>query len=249
MIKAKFSCKRGELTIRGRVFRPEGNGLPIAILSHGFMANQSMMKDYAAAAAEAGYAAFTYDFCGGCIQGKSDGKTTDMSVLTEVEDVKAVISYASSLPYTDESKLVLIGASQGGFVSALAAAEMGDQIDRLVLLYPALCIPDDARKGQMMFAKFDPHDIPPVINCGPMKLGSVYAEAVMDMDPFAAISPYRNPVLIIHGSDDRIVNPDYAKRAESSYPDAQLEIIQGAGHGFKRKDNQKAIPLMVEFLK
>ncbi len=213
------------------------------------MANQSMMKDYAVAAAEAGYAAFTYDFCGGCIWGESDGSTTDMSVLTEVEDLKAVISYAASLPYTDENKIVLIGASQGGFVSALAAAQMGDQIDRLVLLYPALCIPDDARNGQMMFAKFDPHDIPPVVRCGPMKLGSVYAEDVMGMDPFAAISSYENPVLIIHGSDDRIVNPDYAKRAERSYPHCHLEIIQGAGHGFKRKDNRKAIPLMVDFLK
>lgn len=35
--------------------------------------------------------------------GKSDGKTTDMSVLTEVEDLIAVIEYVSSLEYTDES--------------------------------------------------------------------------------------------------------------------------------------------------
>ena len=110
MKKHKFSCERGGLTIRGNLFQPEGENLPIAILSHGFMANQSTMKGYAQAAAELGFAAFTYDFCGGCLWGRSDGKTTDMSVLTEVEDLKAVIAYASSLSFTDESRIVLIGA-------------------------------------------------------------------------------------------------------------------------------------------
>ena len=44
MKKHKFSCERGGLTIRGNLFQPEGENLPIAILSHGFMANQYTMK-------------------------------------------------------------------------------------------------------------------------------------------------------------------------------------------------------------
>lgn len=248
MKKHKFSCERGGLTIRGNLFQPEGENLPIAILSHGFMANQSTMKGYAQAAAELGFAAFTYDFCGGCLWGRSDGKTTDMSVLTEVEDLKAVIAYASSLSFTDESRIVLIGASQGGFVSALTAAQMGNKIERLVLFYPALCIPDDARKGQMMFAKFDPAEIPSVIRCGPLKLGHVYPEAVMEMDPFQEIAPYQGPVLIIHGSEDKIVDLSYAKRAREAYVQCQLRVVMGAGHGFSKKDDETAIPWMRDFL-
>lgn len=248
MKKHRFSCKRGDLTIRGNLYQPEGKNLPIAILSHGFMANQSTMKGYAREAARLGYVAFTYDFCGGCLWGRSEGKTTEMSVLTEVEDLKAVIAYAASLPFTDEKRIVLIGASQGGFVSALTAAQMGDAIEGLVLFYPALCIPDDARKGQMMFAKFDPENIPSVIRCGPMKLGHVYPEAVIGMDPFEEISSYRGPVLILHGTGDAIVNISYARRAAECYENCRLEELEGAGHGFQKKDDEKAIPEMKRFL-
>ncbi len=35
---SEFHCVRGGLTIRGTCYRPEGDRLPIAIVSHGFMA-------------------------------------------------------------------------------------------------------------------------------------------------------------------------------------------------------------------
>ena len=104
--------------------------------------------------AEMGYVAFTFDFCGGSAMcGKSDGKTTEMSVLTETKDLKAVIEYVRNLSYTDSEKILLMGCSQGGFVSALVAAKNNFPIEKLVLFYPALCIPDDARAGKMMMAK------------------------------------------------------------------------------------------------
>ena len=34
--KGNFSCTKGQLTIRGTEYRPEGNKLPAVILSHGF---------------------------------------------------------------------------------------------------------------------------------------------------------------------------------------------------------------------
>ena len=248
-----FCCKRGGLTIRGRLYRPgkeaaETKKLPIAIFSHGFMANQGMMKGYAKAAAALGYAALTYDFCGGCLVGKSDGKTADMSVLTEVEDLLAVFAWAKDQDFADPERIVLVGASQGGFVSALTAARLGDEIKKLVLFYPALCIPDDARKGRMMFAKFDPANIPPVVKCGPMKLGHVYPEAVLSMDPFQEIAPYQGPVLILHGMEDQIVDISYARRAAACYQDCRLVEIPGAGHGFRKKDDAQALPHMLEFL-
>lgn len=89
---------------------------------------------------------------------KSDGKTTEMSVLTEVKDLEAVIAYVRTLPYTGD-ELLLMGCSQGGFVSAITAAKYPGIADKLVLFYPALYIPDDARAGKMMFAKFDPQGL------------------------------------------------------------------------------------------
>lgn len=246
--ESEFSCQRDGLTIRGTEYRPEGDHLPIAIVSHGFMANRNSVREYTKLLAGKGYAAYCFDFCGGCLRGgKSDGKTTEMSVLTEVKDLEAVIRYTRSLPYTS-NKLLLMGASQGGMVSALTAAKPENDVDKLVLFYPAFCIPDDARAGKMMFAKFDPNNIPQRINCGPMKLGKCYPTDVIEMDPFREIQGYKGPVLIVHGTNDRIVSIDYAQKAQAAYGDAcTLKIIPNAGHGFSKEHDQLAQSYLREF--
>ena len=237
-----FECRRGDLTIRGTEYRPEGADLPVAIVCHGFMAWQDTVRQYAKELARMGYCAYCFDFCGGSVmkKGKSDGETTDMSVLTEVQDLKAVIEYVQSLPYTG-NELLLMGCSQGGFVSALVAAKHPELVSKLVLFYPALCIPDDARAGKMMLAKFDPKNIPERINCGPMKLGRCYPADVIGMDPIKEISTYHAPVLIVHGTKDKIVNPDYSRRAQKAYPNAKLHIIEGGAHGFSKKHDAIAV--------
>lgn len=69
-----FSCQRDGLTLRGTEYRPEGDNLPIAIVCHGFMANQRTVQHYAKMLAGLGYAAYCFDFSGGCVMlGKSDG--------------------------------------------------------------------------------------------------------------------------------------------------------------------------------
>lgn len=242
-----FECRRGNLTIRGTEYRPVGESLPAAIVCHGFMAFQDTVRQYAKALARLGYCSYCFDFCGGCAaKGKSDGETTAMSVLTEVQDLEAVIAYVQSLPYTGE-KLLLMGCSQGGFVSALTAARRPETVSGLALFYPALCIPDDARAGKMLFARFDPSNLPEVIRCGPMKLGSCYPASVMDMDPFQEIRPYAGPVLIIHGTKDNIVHPDYARRAAQTYDHAQLIFIEDGAHGFSRRHDEQAIAHLTRF--
>ena len=234
-----FSCERDGLTIKGTVFLPKGKpDCPIAVISHGFMANQMFSQIHAQNLAKMGYAAFCFDFCGGTLVGSSDGDSTDMSVLTEAEDLKAVIEFAKEQSYTDENELVLLGCSQGGFVSAIVAAEMKEEVDALILLYPALCIPDDARSGEMMFAKFDPQNVPETFWCGPMKLGRRYVTDVIEMDPYEIINQYTGKVLIIHGNQDETVDISYALRAVETYSqagaDVEMKIIDEGGHMFFR---------------
>lgn len=250
-----FSCERDGLTIKGTVFLPKGKtDCPIAVISHGFMANQMFSQIHAQNLAKMGYAAFCFDFCGGTLVGSSDGDSTDMSVLTEVEDLKAVIEFAKSQSYTDENELVLLGCSQGGFVSAIVAAEMKEEVDALILLYPALCIPDDARSGEMMFAKFDPQSVPETFWCGPMKLGRRYVTDVIEMDPYEIINQYTGNVLIIHGNQDETVDISYALRAVETYSqagaDAELKIIDEGGHMFFRPTHAyKALGYIREYVR
>ena len=251
-VESVFECRRDNLTIRGTEYRPDGKNLPVAIVCHGFMAWQDTVRQYAKELAQMGYCAYCFDFCGGSVlkKGKSDGKTTDMSVLTEVRDLEAVIEYVQNLPYNSK-ELLLMGCSQGGFVSALTAAKHPDLVNKLVLFYPALCIPDDARAGKMMFARFDPDNIPEIINCGPMKLGKCYPADVLKMDPYENIRGVTCPVLIVHGTKDRIVRPDYTHRAAQTYKattTVQLYMIEGGTHGFSKRHDAVAIQHLRDFV-
>lgn len=247
-----FECQRDGLTIRGIEYKPEGENLPVAIVSHGFLMWRDTVRDYTRLLSRLGYAAYCFDFCGGSIPGKShsDGENWEMSPMTEAEDLEAVIRYVRSLPYTGED-LLLMGASQGGFVSALTAAKPENQVSKLVLFYPAFCIPDDARAGKMLFARFDPENIPERINCGPITLGGCYPASVIKMDPYQEIVKYEGPVLIVHGTKDAIVNVEYAKRAYEVYgaDKAQLVIIEDGEHGFKGAHDKQARAVLEQFAK
>jgi len=252
--KNKFYCKRDNYIIRRYEYKTDGDKKPVAIVSHGFMANQGTVKHYAKFLAELGFAAYCYDFCGGyVIMGKSDGKTTDMSVLTEVKDLIAVIEYAGNLQYTDESNILLMGCSQGGFVSAITASKLKDKIKKLALFYPALCIPDDARSGQMMFAKFEPKNIPEIVPCGSMKLGKCYVEAVVGMNPYEEIKDYENDVMIVHGTADKIVDIKYTKEAIAVYEEKADRVVKyyeidGGAHMFSKKHDKIAMQYIEQFV-
>ena len=239
--RRNFSCYRDGLKINGTLFLPKtrkNEKLPIAIVCHEFMANQLFSFPYAKALAVIGFAAFCFDFCGGGLVSTSRGSRRDMSVLTEISDLKAVIRFAQSLSNTDESELLLVGCSQGGLVAALTAAQMPETVNGLVLLYPALCIPDAARAGEMLWLKFDPSHIPEKMHAGPMPLGRRYAADVMNMDAFRQIAGYSGKVLLMHGDRDAIVDISYAEKAESVYraagADVRFVVISGGKHIFRK---------------
>lgn len=244
-----FECKRGNLTIRGTEYRPEGDNLPAAICCHGFIVCQDRVRQYAKAFAEEGYAAYCFDFCGGSAPGtsKSEGKTTEMSVLTEIEDLEAVIRYVKNLPYINDT-LILQGSSQGGFVAGLTAAKYKNLVEKLVLIYPALCIPDDARAGSMRAANFDPENIPEEFDCGPMRLGRCYAEAVNQMNAIEEVAKYKGPVLLIHGTEDDIVSIDYSKKVDQALENSKFVIIEGGVHGFALEHDKIAIEAIRKFI-
>lgn len=251
VVRKPFSCMRGQTAIRGFSYQCEKhNGIPV-ILSHAFLSNQKIMKKYAEALAREGYVAFTYDFSGGAILGKSDGKFSDMSIDTEKDDLKAVIAYVETLEGLDQKQLILLGASQGGFVSCLVAAEYQDRINRLILLYPALCIPDDARKGKMMMVKFDPARIEETLVSRPFHFSAKYPKSAMDIQIYDEIQKIKIPILLIHGSADKIVPAEYAKKAIETAvnADSSLVILENAGHGFNKKQFQAAMDHIMQYLR
>lgn len=222
--------------LKGFILRPKKEGkLPAAILSHGFSGNTSETKKYGQVFADNGYVAFCYDFCMSG-SGQSTGSSLGMSVLTEKQDLLNLLDYVKTLDYVDKDRIILAGCSQGGFVSALAAVDREKDIQKLMLIYPALCIPDDARRGHMIDAVFDPKNVPEQFKCGPIMLSKKYALDAMNIDLVKDLCVIKKPVFIIHGIEDMLVNISYARTAAKAYPNCKFIEIHG-DHGFNSEES------------
>ena len=243
-----FSCQRDGLTIRGTVLGDACPGRHAVILCHGFLANELSVRQEAEFLAQTGYLAVSFDFCGGGPDSRSDGDPADMTVLTEKEDLLSVI--AAVRAQFRPASLSLLGMSQGGFVCALTAADpRAGEILCLSLYFPALCIPDDARSGHLLLYHFDPEHMPDLLGDRPMRLGSCYALAVRDMDPYREIAGYDGPVLLVHGTADPIVNVRYSRRAKDVYRHCEYHEIEGAEHAFMGEHGETVRGLLGRFLK
>ena len=194
---------------------------PAVILSHSSSLTHEAMKGYASAIAKMGFAAYCFDFCGGSDKSKSDGKTDEMTVFTEVEDLRAVVKTVKSLDYVDSSNVCLLGSSQGGLVSALLADECPDYFAGMILFYPAFNIPEMVK----MFSGFGDFG-------GMMSMSEAYINSIKDFDVWSHIGKFSKPVCIIHGTADMIVPISNSVKAVGLYPSATLNKIEGANHGF-----------------
>ena len=197
---------------------------PAVILSHSSSLTHEAMKGYASAIAKMGFAAYCFDFCGGSAKSKSDGKTDEMTVFTEVEDLRAVVKTVKSLDYVDSSNVCLLGSSQGGLVSALLADECPDDFAGMILFYPAFNIPEMVKmfSGFGGFGDFG----------GMMSMSEAYINSIKDFDVWSHIGKFSKPVCIIHGTADMIVPISNSVKAVGLYPSATLNKIEGANHGF-----------------
>ena len=244
MVSSEVSVNGPEGTIYGILHRPKGKkNTPLVIVSHGFGGSHVYGKTYADALVPEGYAVYCYDFCGGSINSLSDGKTTDMSIFSEKEDLLAVMDGLEA-DGIDTSHVILIGESQGGMVSALAAAERPERVGKLILVYPALCIRDDWVK---MFPNAE--DMPEEIDFWGIKLSRNYRRGLDELDVYGTIGLYNGPVLIFHGDNDAVVPLSYSVEAEKTYRNARLVVLPGEGHGFTPEAQEKVNGEIGKFLK
>lgn len=238
--------KNGARNIYGVLSRPDNANKkhPVAIIAHGFNGSHAFGKGYFKTLNDLGYMCYTFDFPCGSVNSRSDNNTMNMSVFDEQRDLEAIVRYFRSQPDVDTANVVLIGESQGGLVSALTAADIPSEVSRLILCYPALCIPDNWNSRYNVLA-----DIPDTTRLWNVPMGHRFFEEVHYLKPFDVIDRYKGPVLIIQGDKDRIVSMDDSRRAVAMYREARLHVIKGAGHGFRGTEQQEALEQIRDFLK
>lgn len=238
----EMPCQNCGKTIFGELYLPaEYSGrLPFVILCHGYNSSYSHVIDLAQILSANGFAAYCFDFCGGSSISKSEGKTTEMSIETEISDLKAVIAMISECDFADTERIFLYGESQGGFVSALTAAQMTDSIAGMALLYPAFCIPHNwaDKKQDKNTAPFDFMG---------MQLSQAFIDGLPVYNVFEVVSAFMKPVMIFHGDSDKLVDLSYSERLCRTFVDCRLKCFENEGHGFSPKARKLMREYALEF--
>lgn len=243
----QINVQSGSNNLFGFLYLPNNNSNkhPLAVYSHELANTLERGRAYAEYLASNNIACYIFDYAGGSNESKSDGKTTDMSILTELSDLDNVISYFRQEDYIDTDNVFIIGASFGGNVAALYATQKPDSIKSLVLLYPGFVT---------YFALHDYYEsidnVPSEFSFrGWINVGKKFAKDIWDRNPYDYIGKFTKDVLIIHGDEDKIVPLDYSKRAVNVYPNAKLTVLKGASHHiFFHEYQEHAQALILAFI-
>ena len=220
-----------ERTIYGDAYIPDAGEFPLVIFSHGYNGYKDDFKSDAQALMKEGIAAITFTFCGSGARDKSGFGTTNMTLYTEREDLEALMDYAKSIKGFN-GKLYLFGGSQGGMVTALTAQERADDIEAMILIFPAFSIPDDWNANYPKDTYPSAEDIPETIPWWGINLGRNFAVTARDLDIYEQMAEFTKPVMLFHGTADNIVNISYSERASTTFPNCWYKTYAGAGHGF-----------------
>ena len=220
------------------VFQAPSASAPLIILSHGFNGCHLGNQDFADFFSAHGFATFCLDFCGGGIRSKSDGELKDMTVLTEAEDLNAVIDYFRP----QFSEIFLWGASMGGFISSYVAAHRPQDVKALAIEFPAYVLQDDAKKRANPDGTF-----PETFSAMNTQISRKFNETAVSFDIYDVIGMYTGDVLIQHGDQDFLVPMSYSQRAAEVFPSAELVVLPGQGHGFRDAGRAEAMERELAF--
>lgn len=239
---------------------------PLIIMCHGMMMSGSLnpIRDVAEGLNEGGYDTLRLDFRG---NGRSSGSITDMTPLTEVNDLLSVIEYTvgHSEEFGSHGSIVLCGHSLGGLVSLLVASalsggrvhgleyaedigKMSSALAGLFLLAPAVNVEADSKAGRVGTVTFDPENIPEIVEVWGSGLSKEYFVTARELDTFKTISAYHGPACVLLGERDRLVEMNLADKINAALPQAELHIIPRGDHLFSRGIRQKAVDIALEFL-
>ncbi|MFD7155518.1 prolyl oligopeptidase family serine peptidase [Kribbella sp. NPDC059898] len=179
--------------------------------------------------------------------------------LTDVATALAFLRQRAATYRLDPDHVAVWGESAGGYLAAMAATEPGNRLNAAVVLFGASDLAD-------LGTGFDPAirdfyttagtPIPSYV-LGPDRAPADHPDEMRAADPANRVTPQTPPFLILHGDDDRIIQPAQTahlhQALRSAGADSTRYVLRGAGHG-DISDNPEvwtSVPLMnriTEFL-
>jgi pimeloyl-ACP methyl ester carboxylesterase len=198
-----------------------------------------------------------FDFRG---NGRSDQLTDRVWIRTFVEDTVAI------LDQTGVDRAHVYGHSFGGMVAQELALAAPNRVRSLILaathcgrrqrIRPTAKVPKD-RPYLMMYSeafardhldRVEEHQRLVARTRQPPDSGTRQWEAMLVFDACDRLSRLRMPVLVIHGTGDRLIPPENGTMLAERIPGARLVLLDGAGHVHHWEQPDAAIGPILSFV-
>jgi len=200
-----------------------------------------------------------YDFRG---NGRSDKPHGKVSIHTFVEDTVGL------LDHLEVPSAHVYGQSFGGMVGIELALAHRERVRSLVLaathagphraskVGPSGKVPKDRPYLALYseaFAREHPDHVAEDILVGsqnpqPLHAGRRQWQAVESWDAWDRLADLRAPTLVLHGTEDRLVAVENARRMAEAIPGARLALLEGAGHVYHSEQPEAADEAVLSFL-
>ncbi|MEM4246084.1 MAG: alpha/beta fold hydrolase [Candidatus Bathyarchaeia archaeon] len=224
--------------ISGLLHIPEEDNPPSVIMCHGWTGNMhshGLFVECASRLCEAGFAVLRFDFRG---SEHSEGRFEDMTVMGEVSDLAAALTFLKKRGYAP-SRTGFLGYSLGGLISILGwKSFIGAMALWSTTLKPrevferiigSRGLREIAEKGYSLYRK----DPSPYRQRLRFKVGRPFFESILKIRPEAKASKVSCPVIIIHGDRDDIVDVSQSRDLFKLLTGPkELTVIEGADHYF-----------------
>ncbi len=236
-----------------RVWEPEGIPAAKVVIVHGYAEHSGRYEHAGSYLAKSGFRVYAFDHPG---HGQSSGKK---AIVSGIKDYALNLRHFVKFVKNDrgKSKVFVIGHSMGGAVAAVYAARFGCDISGLVtsgaavMPVPMLCAP--LRVAAEYLSLFTPEAV--TVKLPPEKIsrdgavvsgykndplnynGRIKLKTAVELSKSLKIiketaSDIMEPLLVLHGADDRLANPEGSRLLyeKASSDDKEYKLLPGLKH-------------------
>jgi hypothetical protein len=230
-------------TLDVRTVEPEGGSSRWAILVHGGPGGgqdgpAGLFAELARRLAATGVATLRYDSRG---SGASSGRWREVTLSGLVADLNSAAAWLRAGCQVD--RLAIVGESLGGTTALMRTGEIGDDVDALVLLYPAIWLLDGVIEEWVSpDARAEAKSTGCIVR-DDAEVGTPFLQELLELGDVAKTLPgLLTPTLFVHGDQDTEVPAWQSARAQRLVAGpVRHVVVRGGGHGLEQRAEQEIV--------
>jgi dienelactone hydrolase len=232
--KKQFFICRDDVELSGILYLPDGDGpFPVVFFANAIGSGYEYLEDIAKRLTKNGIATVLFKFAG-------EAGSDDLTVLTEAEDLKAVIGGIRTLPEIDSSNVFLLGHSFGGLVASYVGCSYPDEIKGMILLEPAYPLKTEISGNHPDLSTVPESEFP-----------KRFIDDLYSFDIYDYMPSFKGNVIIFLGTAEGSSGrtwPSLYDKAQEQFPSAELVYVEGADHGFMSVGREDVKQGSIEFI-